>query len=421
MNNDQEIIFSYKPSLPAGSRTYNMTNDTQTKAKLNRKLKMGMVGGGNDAFIGAVHRKAAIMDGQVEFVAGALSSNEQKAKDSAKELYLPESRSYGSWQEMLEKEQLLPEWERIDFVSIVTPNYLHFPIAKGFIEAGIHVICDKPMTYSLQEAIELVRLVGIHKVIFGLTHNYTGYPMVKQARHIVKNGDLGDLLKVIVEYPQGWLLTPLEDEGQKQALWRVNPDQSGVSNCMGDIGSHCENLANYITGLEIEKVCADLSTIGNRPLDNDGNVLLRMEGNVPGILHASQFSSGEENNLRIRVYGTKGSLEWHQEDPNDLWFRANDQPSQLLRRGNGYLCEAAQRATRLPAGHPESFIEAFANVYLNATDCIRASILGVEPTELEMDYPNVVDGARGLAFIESVVESNKSDQKWYPMKNFTLN
>ena len=387
---------------------------------MNRKLRMGMVGGGNDAFIGVVHRKAAIMDGKIEFVAGALSSNEQKAKESGRALYLPEDRSYGSWQEMLEKELLLPEWERIDFVSIVTPNYLHFPIAKAFIEAGISVICDKPMTYSLQEAIELVRLVDVHGVTFALTHNYTGYPMVKQARHMVKNGELGELLKVVVEYPQGWLLAPIEEEGQKQASWRVNPAQSGVSNCMGDIGSHCENLAHYITGLEIEKVCADLTAIGARSLDNDGNVLLRFEGDIPGILHASQFSSGEENNLRIRVYGTKGSLDWRQEDPNDLWLRANDAPTKLYRRGNSYLCEAAQRASRLPAGHPESFIEAFANIYLNATDTMRALATGNEPTELEKDFPGVVDGARGLAFIESVVESNKSDQKWYPMKKFTL-
>lgn len=397
-----------------------MTEDNNASVKLNRRLKMGMVGGGNDAFIGAVHRKAAIMDGNVELVAGALSSNPEKAKASAQALFLPENRSYGSWQEMLEKEQLLPNWERIDFVSIVTPNHLHFPVAKAFIEAGIHVICDKPMTFSLEEAIELVRLVGVHKVVFALTHNYTGYPMVKQARHMVATGELGKLLKVVVEYPQGWLLDPMEEEGQKQAAWRTNPEKSGVSNCMGDIGSHCENLAHYITGLEIEKMCADLTAIGDRPLDNDGNVLLKLEGGIPGILYASQLSSGEENNLRIRVYGTKGSIEWHQEDPNDLWFKSNDQPTRLLRRGNSYLCEAAQRATRLPSGHPESFIEAFANVYNNVTDCIRASILGVEPSELEKDYPNVLDGARGLAFIESVVESSKSDQKWYPMKNFKI-
>ncbi len=396
-----------------------MTDDINAP-KMNRKLKMGMVGGGNDAFIGAVHRKAAIMDGNIEFVAGALSSNEKKAKESAQALLLSEDRSYGSWQEMLESEQLLPKWERIDFVSIVTPNNVHFPVAKAFIEAGIHVICDKPMTYSLEEAIELVRLVDVHKVVFALTHNYTGYPMVKQARHMVKSGDLGDLLKVVVEYPQGWLLSPLEKEGQKQASWRTNPQHSGVSNCMGDIGSHCENLANYITGLEIERLCADLTSIENRPLDNDGNVLLRLEGNIPGILYASQFSSGEENNLKIRVYGSKGSLEWRQEDPNDLWFRSNDQPARLFRRGNGYLCEAAQRATRLPSGHPESFIEAFANIYVNATDCIRASILGTDPTELEKDFPGVLDGARGMAFVESVVESSKSDQKWFPMKTFKL-
>jgi len=397
-----------------------MADNNNGSSKLNRKLKMGMVGGGNDAFIGAVHRKAAIMDGQVEFVAGALSSNEAKSKESAKALMLSEDRSYGSWQEMLEKELLLPEWERIDFVSIVTPNHLHFPVAKAFIEAGIHVICDKPMTFSLEEAIELSRLVDVYKVVFALTHNYTGYPMVKQARYMVEKGELGDLLKVVVEYPQGWLLEEIEKEGHKQAAWRVDPKKSGVANCMGDIGTHCENLANYITGLEIEKVCADLTALGDRPLDNDGNVLLRLEGDIPGILFASQFSSGEENNLRIRVYGTKGSLEWHQEDPNELWVRSNNEPTKVLRRGNGYLCEAAQKGSRLPAGHPESFIEAFANIYMNAVECIRAAKMGVEPDELSRDFPNVVDGARGLAFIESVVESSASDQKWYPMKNYKL-
>ncbi len=398
-----------------------MANGTEIRPSLTRKLRMGMVGGGNDAFIGAVHRKAALMDGQVDFVAGALSSNPAKAKESAKVLLLDEKRSYGSWEEMLEKEARLSKQERIDFVSIVTPNYLHFPVAKAFVEAGIHVICDKPMTFSLEEAKELVRIVQQADVVFALTHNYTGYPLVKQARYMVANGELGDLLKVIVEYPQGWLLTPLEKEGQKQASWRTDPKRSGVANCMGDIGSHCENLAHYITGLEIEEICADLTSIEGRELDNDGNVLLHFENGIPGILHASQFSAGEENNLNIRVYGTNGAIEWHQENPNTLWFRTNDRPAQLYRRGNGYLCEAAQRATRLPPGHPESFIEAFANVYVNATDTIRAKILGIEPTEFELDFPDVIDGARGLAFIESAVESGKSAQKWYPMKSFQLN
>jgi predicted dehydrogenase len=386
--------------------------------QLNRKLKMGMVGGGRDAFIGAVHRNAALMDGKVEFMAGALSSDSDKAKASARDLLISEERSYSTWQEMLDQESRRPEGDRIDFVSIVTPNFMHFPIAKGFAEAGINVICDKPMTYTLQEAIDLAGIVNNSDVIFALTHNYTGYPMVKQARHMVRSGHLGDILKIVVEYPQGWLMTALEDEGQKQASWRTDPKRSGVSNCIGDIGSHCENLAHYITGLEITEMCADLKSILNRPLDNDGNILLHYEKEACGILYASQFSAGEENNLRIRIYGTKGALEWHQEEPNHLWFRTNEEPAQLYRRGNDYLCDAAQRATRLPAGHPEAFIEAFANIYANATDAIRAKILGQDPDELVLDFPGVIDGARGLAFIESAVESSQSDQKWYPLKAF---
>jgi predicted dehydrogenase len=385
---------------------------------LERKLKMGMVGGGKDAFIGAVHRRAALLDGKVELVAGALSSDPAKAAASARELMLPAERSYGTYSEMAAAESKMPPGERIDFVSIVTPNKMHFPVAKVFADSGIHIICDKPMTYSLAEAKQLVDVVEQSGIVFALTHNYTGYPMVKQARHMVQNGELGEILKIVVEYPQGWLLAPIEQEGQKQAAWRTDPNQSGVSNCMGDIGSHCHNLAYYITGLELTEICADLKSIFERPLDNDGNILLHFENGACGILYASQFSAGEENNLRIRVYGTKAALEWHQEEPNHLWFRTNDGPAQLYRRGNGYLCKAAQRATRLPAGHPEAFIEAFANIYVNATDTIRAKLEGREPTALELDFPTVVDGARGLAFIESAVESGKSDQKWYPMKRY---
>jgi predicted dehydrogenase len=385
---------------------------------LQRKLKMGMVGGGKGAFIGAVHRSAALLDGKVELVAGALSSDPAKAAASARELMLCAERSYGTYAEMAKAESKMPPGERIDFVSIVTPNKMHFPIAKIFAESGIHIICDKPMTYSLAEARELVDVVEQSGIVFALTHNYTGYPMVKQARHMVQNGELGEILKIVVEYPQGWLLSPIEQEGQKQAAWRTDPNQSGVSNCMGDIGSHCHNLAHYITGLELTEICADLKSIYGRPLDNDGNILLHFENGACGILYASQFSAGEENNLRIRVYGAKGALEWHQEEPNHLWLRTNEGPAQLYRRGNGYLCEAARRATRLPAGHPEAFIEAFANIYMNATDTIRARLEGREPTALELDFPTVVDGARGLAFIESAVESGKSDQKWYPVKRY---
>jgi predicted dehydrogenase len=385
---------------------------------LERKLKMGMVGGGKDAFIGAVHRRAALLDGKVELVAGALSSDPAKAAASARELLLPAERSYGTYSEMAEAESKMPPGERIDFVSIVTPNKMHFPVAKIFADSGIHIICDKPMTYSLAEAKQLVDVVEQSGIVFALTHNYTGYPMVKQARHMVQNGELGEILKIVVEYPQGWLLAPIEQEGQKQAAWRTDPNQSGVSNCMGDIGSHCHNLAHYITGLELTEICADLKSIFERPLDNDGNILLHFENGACGILYASQFAAGEENNLRIRVYGVKAALEWHQEEPNQLWFRTNEGPAQLYRRGNGYLCEAARRATRLPAGHPEAFIEAFANIYMNVTDTIRAKLEGRQPTALELDFPTVIDGARGLAFIESAVESGKSDQKWYPMKRY---
>ena len=385
---------------------------------MNEKLKMGMVGGGIDSFIGSIHRKAAVMDGQIVFIAGALSSSEKKARDSAKEQFLNENRSYGSWEEMLEKELILPESERIDFVSIVTPNHTHFSISKAFLESGFHVICDKPMTYSLAEAKQLVEIVQNSDSIFALTHNYTGYPMVKQARHMVNNGDLGKLIKVIVEYPQGWLLLPLEKEGHKQADWRTDPLRSGVSNCMGDIGSHCENLVHYITGLKIKEVCADLMSLGERSLDNDGNVLLHFEDGVSGVLHASQISVGEENNLNIRVYGDKASIEWHQETPNTLWYKTNDEPARLYKRGNDYLCEAAKRATRLPAGHPESFIEAFANIYVNVANTIKSKILGTEPTQFDLDFPNVVDGVRGMAFIESIIESAKIDKKWYQIKEY---
>tara|TARA_B110000014_G_C20045361_1_gene543533 strand:+ start:51 stop:1208 length:1158 start_codon:yes stop_codon:yes gene_type:complete len=385
---------------------------------MNQKLRMGMVGGGIDSFIGAIHRKAAVMDGQIDFIAGALSSNEKKARDSAKEQLLNENRSYGSWEEMLDKELILPKSERIDFVSIVTPNHTHFSISKAFLESGIHVICDKPMTYSLAEAKQLVEIVQNSDAIFALTHNYTGYPMVKQARHMVNNGDLGKLIKVIVEYPQGWLLLPLEKEGHKQADWRTDPLRSGVSNCMGDIGSHCENLVHYITGLKIKEVCADLMSLGERSLDNDGNVLLHFENGVSGVLHASQISVGEENNLNIRVYGDKASIEWHQETPNALWYKTNDEPARLYKRGNDYLCEAAKRASRLPAGHPESFIEAFANIYVNVANTIKSKILGAEPTQFDLDYPNVEDGVRGMAFIESIIESAKIDKKWYQIKEY---
>lgn len=392
-----------------------MVSGKEEKALLDRKLRMGMVGGGRDAFIGAVHRRAAIMDGGVELVAGCFSSTPEKSKASGRDLLLADDRVYGSFQEMAAQEAKLPLGERIDFVSIVTPNHMHFPAAKAFLEAGINVVCDKPMTMSSAEANALRKLVEQSGAVFALSHNYTGYPMVKQARYMVQNGMLGKLQRVVVEYPQGWLLTKVEDAGSKQAAWRTDPKRAGIAGCLGDIGSHCENLAAYITGLELAEVCADLTTfVPGRPLDDDVSVLLRYTNGARGILWATQIGPGEENNLRIRIYGTQGALEWHQEHPNYLYFRPPDGPEQVYKRGNGYLCEAAKRATRIPSGHPEAFLEAFANIYMNATDTMRAKLLGRAPTELELDFPTVVDGAKGVFFIEKVVESAHSDKKWTP-------
>jgi predicted dehydrogenase len=381
------------------------------------KLKMGMVGGGRGAFIGAVHRKAAALDGEIALVAGALSSTPEKAKASGRELGLDEARNYGSWEEMLAKESALSEGERIDFVSIVTPNHMHYPVAKAFAEAGFHVVCDKPLVHTSEQARELIEIVERTGVVFAVTYNYTGYPLVRQAREMVRNGKLGEIRKVIVEYNQGWLAEKLEETGAKQAEWRTDPARSGIAGAIGDIGSHAENLATTITGLELEAICAELTTfVPGRRLDDDGNLLLRFVGGAKGVLIASQVSVGEENDLRIRVYGTKGSLTWHQEEPNALIFKPIDGPVQVLTRGQAYLAEAAQRATRLPTGHPEAFIEAFANVYLGAAAAMRARREGREPDPLEADYPSVYDGARGVHFIEKTVESARSEQKWTPAR-----
>ena len=375
---------------------------------LDRKIRYGMVGGGPDAFIGAVHRKAAALDGEIDLVAGAFSSSPEKSRQQGSELFLDANRVYGSYKEMAEKESQLPEGERIDFVSIVTPNHVHFDVAKTFIEAGFHVVCDKPMTTTVADAEALCNLVKQHDAVFALTHNYTGYPMVKQARQLVNDGKLGTLRKIVVEYPQGWLATFLEDEGAKQAVWRTDPKQAGASSCIGDIGSHAENLAHYITGLEIEEICADMTTfVEGRLLEDDGNLLVHYEKGVRGVLYASQISVGEENNLRIRVYGTDASLEWHQENPNYLSVRFPDAPEQVYKRGNDYLSEVAQHNSRIPFGHPEAFIEAFANIYVNAARTIAAKIAGEAPAEFDTDFPTVQDGARGVHFINAAVESGK--------------
>ena len=384
---------------------------------MSDNLKMGMVGGGRDAFIGAVHRKAAALDGEIDFVAGALSSTPEKAKASGRDLGLADDRNYGSWQEMLERELARPEGERIDFVSIVTPNHVHYPVAKAFAEAGIDVVCDKPLVHTVEQANDLVRTAEESGVVFAVTYNYTGYPMVKQARHMVREGRLGELRKVIVEYNQGWLATRLEESGQKQADWRTDPARSGAAGAIGDIGSHAENLAATITGLEIDAICADLTTfVPGRQLDDDGNLLIRYRSGARGVLIASQIEIGEENALRIRVFGSEGSLTWHQEDPNYLIHKSLDGPMQVLTRGNDYLCEAAQRATRLPSGHPEAFLEAFANVYLGAAAAMRARREGRKADPDEADFPTVVDGARGVHFITRTVESGRSDVKWLPAR-----
>ena len=376
-------------------------------------MRMGMVGGGRGAFIGAVHRMAAALDGEIELVCGAFSSNPKKSKASGADLYLPAERVYGSYEEMIQSEKQLPEGERMDFVTIVTPNHVHFAPAKMALENGFHVVCDKPVCFNLKEAKRLQRLVKKTGLLFALTHNYTGYPMVKQARMMVQKGKIGPVRKVVVEYPQGWLSTRLEATDQKQAAWRTDPKRSGMAGAMGDIGTHAENLAEYITGLQIKKLCADLSAlVEGRQLDDDGNVLLEFDNGAKGILFASQISAGEENNLKIRIYGTKAGLEWSQQEPNSLIVRWLDKPMEVLRTGVGKLYPEAQAHTRIPAGHPEGYLEAFANIYRNFAICLRAHLNGKKAKKVYQDFPSIDDGVRGMEFIEKVVASSKSKQKW---------
>jgi predicted dehydrogenase len=376
---------------------------------MKRKLRMGMVGGGPDAFIGDVHRKAACLDGGVELVAGCFSRTPEKSRQMADALYLDKARCYGSVDAMIAGELALPESKRIDFVSIVTPNDSHFPVAKAFLEAGFHVVLDKPMTFDLKQALALRKVVRKSGKVFALTHNYTGYPMVKLARDMVRQDKIGKVLKIIVQYPQGWLVNPIERSGAKQAEWRTDPKRSGAAGCMGDIGTHAENLAEYITGLRMTEICADLGTmVEGRKLDDDGNCLVHFEGGARGLLFASQVCIGELNGLRIRVHGTQGGLSWQQEEPNNLNVYGADGTIHVYRRGTdaiGALSPAAARATRLPFGHPEAFFEAFANIYKNATDTMRAAIEKRQPTDLELDFPDVEDGIRGMQFIETVVAS----------------
>ncbi len=382
---------------------------------MSRKIRYGMIGGGRGAFIGAVHRIAANIDGQIELTAGAFSADPEKSKASGADLFLDPARVYGSFEELVKKEAALPASGRIDFVAIVTPNHVHFPAAKAALEAGFHVLSDKPATFDLAEAKALAALVRKTGLLYGLTHNYTGYPLVKQAREMVATGALGKIRKVVVEYPQGWLATRLEASGQKQAAWRTDPKRSGAAGCIGDIGTHAENLAEYITGLHISELAADLTAfVKGRKLDDDGNVLLRFKGGAKGVLHSSQISVGEENNLNIRVYGEKGGLEWHQNEPNTLLVKWLDQPMQVYRTANGYLGKAALAAGRTPPAHPEGYLEAFANIYKNFAGAVRARLekKKLAKDDPANDYPKVKDGVRGMAFIEAVVASSKKNAAW---------
>ncbi|GAA4304465.1 Gfo/Idh/MocA family oxidoreductase [Compostibacter hankyongensis] len=379
----------------------------------NRKLRMGMVGGGKGAFIGAVHRIAANIDGQIELVAGAFSSNPARSKETGEELYLSPERVYGSYEEMIRREKELPEGERIDFVSIVTPNHLHFGPAKLALENGFHVVLDKPMTFSLAEALELQQVVERTGLLLCLTHTYTGYPMVKEARQRVASGALGKIRKIYVEYPQGWLSAPLEASGNKQAGWRTDPARSGIAGSMGDIGTHAANLAEYVSGLKITRLCADINiVVPGRQLDDDGGVLLKFDNGASGVLMASQIATGEENCIKVRVYGEKGGLEWKQDDANTLLVKWPDKPAEIVRTGGPGLSALAVHNTRTPAGHPEGYLEAFANLYRNFALCVRAKSNGITPEPEWLDFPGVEEGVEGMLFIEKVIESGKSEQKW---------
>ena len=385
---------------------------------MKRKLRMGMVGGGKDAFIGAVHRIAAFMDGKIELVCGAFSVNPEISKESARELFVTDDRVYPDYQTMITQEAQLPEGERMDFLTIVTPNFLHYEPAKLALEAGFDVVVEKPITVSLEEARSLQEIVDRTGRTLCLTHTYSGYPMVKQAKAMVAEGHFGKIRKIVVEYPQGWLSRLTEREGNSGAAWRADPKRSGKSLVMGDIGTHAAHLAEYVTGLRIQEVCADLTTfVEGRVLDDDGSVLLRFADGAKGVLMASQISAGEENAVRIRVYGEKGGLEWANEDPNNLIVKMLDQPRQLYRTGNNYaapftLSSFATHNTRIPAGHPEGLLESFANIYRNFALTVSAKREGRTPTPEEMDFPTVADGVRGMAFIDTVVKSNQSNEKW---------
>lgn len=380
---------------------------------MNRKLRMGMIGGGKDAFIGAIHRIAANMDGLVELVCGSLSINKEIAIDSGRSLFLPEDRIYTSYEEMLEKESQLPEDKRMDFVTIVTPNFAHFGPAVMALDKGFHVVVEKPITVSLEEAIKLNQKLQETGLTLCLTHTYTGYPMVKQAKDLIKKGTLGKIRKVFVEYRQGWLSRLSEREGNQGAAWRMDPKKSGKSAVLGDIGTHAFNLAEYITGLQVSQLCAHLTTVvEGRGLDDDASVILKFDGGASGVLFATQVAAGEENNLSIKVYGENGGIEWHQHEPNTLLLKWIDKPAEVLRAGSAYLSDIAKQVTRTPGGHPEGYLEAFGNIYRNFALTLSAKINNSSVDSSVVDFPSINEGIRGMAFIESAVRSNESKEKW---------
>ncbi len=384
---------------------------------MNRKLRMGMVGGGLTSFIGPVHRKAAGIDGQIELVCGAFSIDPKESVETGKSLYLDPSRVYNTYPEMFEKEKTLPADKRIDFVSVVTPNHVHYAPTKLALESGFHVVVEKPIAFSLAEAKSLQKLVDKSGLILALTHTYTGYPMVKEARQIVKSGKIGKVRKVYVEYPQGWLSGPLEKTGNMQASWRTDPKQSGMGGAIGDIGTHAANLAEYITGADITEVCAMLNTVvTGRLLDDDTSMLVKFDNGATGVLLATQVAAGDENNLNIRIYGEKGGLEWRQEEPNTLVLKWLDKPKEILRAGWKYLSDEAKAYIRTPAGHPEGYLEAFANIYRSFTNAMHDYKPGKKINAEKYDFPDVHHGVRGMTFVETVVKSAQSNKKWVKIK-----
>ena len=391
-----------------------------TNGALGRKLRMGIVGGGQGSFIGRVHVTAAVLDNRAALVAGALSSDPERAKASAADYDIDLSRAYGSYQEMFDRERALPADKRIDFVSIATPNHMHFPVAKAAVEAGFHCVCDKPLTLTLKEAEDLAAIVQKSNVVFAVTHNYTGYPLVRQAREMILSGELGEIQAIRAEYIQGWLRSRLESEGQKQAAWRTDPTKSGAAGCFGDIGTHAYNLGRSMTGLLPEKISAHLKVFEPpRPLDDYGHAVIRYENGALGTVTASQISHGRENDVRIEIDGTKASLEWHQENPNQLFVRKNGHPHAIYTRDPNapYTLPLAKASCRLPSGHPEAFFEAFANVYRSAYDAMELAGTGKAFERVNTVYPNICDGVEGMYFIEQSVASSKADGAWLPLKH----